>query len=69
MTIDTACSSSLTSLDVACRYLDSGDADGAIVAGCNLYMSPEHNMDQRSVIQSLQLYPRITPLRILGKKI
>jgi acyl transferase domain-containing protein len=45
MTIDTACSGSLISVDLACRYLDTGDADGAIVAGNNLYMSPEHNMD------------------------
>lgn len=49
MTIDTACSGSLISLDLACRYLDTGDADGAIVAGCNLYMSPEHNMDQHAM--------------------
>ncbi|KAI0601372.1 hypothetical protein F4775DRAFT_582241 [Biscogniauxia sp. FL1348] len=52
MTIDTACSGSLISLDVACRYLHSGDADGAIVAGCNLYMSPEHNMDQSAMISA-----------------
>lgn len=49
MTIDTACSGSLISVDLACRYLDSGDADGAIVAGCNLYMSPEHNMDRSAM--------------------
>ncbi|KAK5631716.1 hypothetical protein RRF57_007430 [Xylaria bambusicola] len=48
ITVDTACSGSLISLDLACRYLATGDADGAIVAGCNLYMSPEHNMDQHS---------------------
>ncbi|KAF6820842.1 beta-ketoacyl synthase domain-containing protein, partial [Colletotrichum plurivorum] len=45
MTIDTACSGSLVALDVACRYLRTGEVDGAIVAGCNLYLSPEHNMD------------------------
>lgn len=49
MTIDTACSGSLISVDLACRYLESGDADGAIVAGCNLYISPEHNMDQSAM--------------------
>ncbi|KAK4458706.1 hypothetical protein QBC42DRAFT_19564 [Cladorrhinum samala] len=49
MTIDTACSGSLIAVDLACRYLESGDADGAIVAGCNLYMSPEHNMDQHAM--------------------
>jgi acyl transferase domain-containing protein len=49
MTIDTACSGSLISLDLACRYLDTGDADGAIVAGCSLYMNPEHNMDQSAM--------------------
>ncbi|KAJ4287138.1 hypothetical protein N0V90_012536 [Kalmusia sp. IMI 367209] len=31
------------------RYLDSGDADGAIVAGCNLYLNPEHNMEQSAM--------------------
>jgi acyl transferase domain-containing protein len=45
MTIDTACSGSLVGVDVACRYLSSGEIDGAIVAGANLYLSPEHNMD------------------------
>lgn len=50
MTIVTACSGSLISLDLACRYLDSGDANGAIVAGCNLYMSPEHNINQSTII-------------------
>ncbi|RYP67662.1 hypothetical protein DL771_007129 [Monosporascus sp. 5C6A] len=45
MTIDTACSGSLVALDVACRYLRTREVDGAIVAGCNLYLSPEHNMD------------------------
>lgn len=49
MTIDTACSGSLISLDLACRYLQSRDADGAIVAGCNLYMSPEHTLDLSAV--------------------
>ena len=49
MTIDTACSGSLISIDLACRYLQTHDADGAIVAGCNLYMSPEHNMDQSAI--------------------
>lgn len=45
MTIDTACSGSLVGLDVACRYLQTGEMTGAIVAGCNLYLNPEHNMD------------------------
>ncbi|OTB08290.1 hypothetical protein M426DRAFT_52354 [Hypoxylon sp. CI-4A] len=45
MTIDTACSGSLVGLDVACRYLSSGEITGALVAGANLYLSPEHNMD------------------------
>lgn len=46
MTIDTACSGSLIGLDVACRYLQTNEINGAIVAGCNLYLSPEHVMDQ-----------------------
>ncbi|KAI0197885.1 putative polyketide synthase [Astrocystis sublimbata] len=45
MTIDTACSGSLVGLDVACRYLTTGEIDGAIIGGANLYLSPEHVMD------------------------
>lgn len=44
-TIDTACSGGLVAVDVACRYLNTGEINGAIVAASNLYMSPEHNMD------------------------
>lgn len=49
MTIDTACSGSLIGVDVACRYLQTGEINGAIVAGCNLYLSPEHVMDHTAV--------------------
>ena len=49
MTIDTACSGSLIAVDLACRYLQTRDVDGAIVAGCNLYMIPEHNMDVSAI--------------------
>ena len=45
MTLDTACSGSLVAVDVACRYLRTQEISGAIVAGCNLYLNPEHNMD------------------------
>ncbi|KAJ5238512.1 polyketide synthase [Penicillium chermesinum] len=45
MTIDTACSGSLVGVDVACRYLHTGEANGAVIAGANLYLSPEHNTD------------------------
>lgn len=45
MTIDTACSGSLVSVDVACRYLQTRQCSGAIVAGANLYLSPEQNQD------------------------
>lgn len=45
MTIDTACSGSLVGLDVACRYLHTGDVDGAIIGGANMYFSPEHNLN------------------------
>lgn len=38
MTIDTACSGSLVSLDVACRYLQTREVNGAIIAGANLYL-------------------------------
>src|SRR6266699_3465379 len=43
MTIDTACSASLVSVDVACRYLDSFQADGMLVGGANMWLAPEHN--------------------------
>ncbi|KAF2188519.1 PKSKA1 [Zopfia rhizophila CBS 207.26] len=43
MSIDTACSGSLVSLDVACRFLDSNQADAMIVGGTNMWLSPEHN--------------------------
>ena len=49
MTVDTACSGSLTCVDLACRYLNDGEIEGAIVAGCNLYLSPEHNMDLSAI--------------------
>ncbi|KAI8632855.1 PKSKA1 [Xylariaceae sp. FL1651] len=45
MTIDTACSASLVAVDVACRYLDSYQADGMLVAGANIWLSPEHNQE------------------------
>ena len=45
MTIDTACSGALIGLDLAARYLQTGEISSAIVAGANLYCSPEHVMD------------------------
>ena len=49
MTIDTACSGSLIAVDLACRYLATADASMAIVAGVNLYLGPEHNMDASAI--------------------
>ncbi|KAL8841188.1 MAG: hypothetical protein Q9170_001042 [Blastenia crenularia] len=49
VTLDTACSGSLQGLDLACRYLQSRDINAAIVATSNLYMSPEHLIDQGNV--------------------
>ncbi|KAI1381948.1 putative polyketide synthase [Hypoxylon crocopeplum] len=45
MTIDTACSGALIGLDLAMRYLQTREISSAIVAGANLYCSPEHVMD------------------------
>lgn len=45
MTIDTACSGSLVGLDVACRYLQAGEIEGAIIGASNLYLVPEQNQD------------------------
>ncbi|KAF4630892.1 hypothetical protein G7Y89_g7242 [Cudoniella acicularis] len=49
MTIDTACSGALVSVDLACRYLNTGEINGAIVAASNIYLSPEHVMDEGSM--------------------
>lgn len=38
MTIDTACSGSLVGLDVACRYLSTGEISGAIVGASQLFL-------------------------------
>lgn len=43
MTIDTACSASMVAVDVACRYLDTLQADAMLVGGANLWLSPELN--------------------------
>lgn len=44
MIIDTACSSSLVATHLACRALQSGEADIAIAGGVNLQLSPEMTM-------------------------
>jgi acyl transferase domain-containing protein len=49
MTIDTASSGALVSVVVACRYSNSGEFSGAIVAASNIYLSPEHLMDEGSM--------------------
>jgi acyl transferase domain-containing protein len=45
MTVDTACSGALIGLDLAMKYLQTREISSAIVAGANLYCSPEHVMD------------------------
>jgi acyl transferase domain-containing protein len=52
ITIDTACSGSLVGIDLACRLIQSGEANGAIVATSNLYLNPEHVLDAGSVGQA-----------------
>lgn len=49
MTIDTACSGGLVSLDVACKYLQAGMMDGAIVASANINCDPEHTIESGSL--------------------
>ncbi|KAI0441390.1 putative polyketide synthase [Xylaria telfairii] len=52
VTIDTACSGSLVGLDLACRSIQSGEVDAAIVATSNLYLNPDHVMDAGNVGQA-----------------
>ncbi|KAJ5106839.1 hypothetical protein N7456_003514 [Penicillium angulare] len=40
MTVKTGCSSSLVCLDLACRAIQDGECDGALVEGVNLIFSP-----------------------------
>jgi len=42
--LDTACSSSIYCVHNAVRAIQSGDCDGAIVAGVNVIMSPEQHL-------------------------
>ncbi|OTA97786.1 hypothetical protein M434DRAFT_26522 [Hypoxylon sp. CO27-5] len=41
LTVDTACSSSLVALDLACQSIIDGRSKMAIVAGCNLLLTPD----------------------------
>ncbi|KAI1365810.1 putative polyketide synthase [Xylaria arbuscula] len=52
ITIDTACSGSLVGLDLACKAIQSGEVDAAIIAASNLYLNPEHAMDVGNVGQA-----------------
>ncbi|RDL31023.1 Lovastatin nonaketide synthase [Venustampulla echinocandica] len=46
VTVDTACSSGLVGLDIACQNLRAGTLAGAVVAGVNLWLSPEHTEER-----------------------
>lgn len=52
ISIDTACSGSLVGLDMACRTVQSGEVDTAIIATSNLYLHPDHVIDRGSVGQT-----------------
>jgi len=49
ITLDTACSGSIVGLDLACKSLQLGEVNMAIIAASNLYINPEHVMDIGSV--------------------
>ncbi|KAI1495101.1 putative polyketide synthase [Biscogniauxia mediterranea] len=52
ITLDTACSGSLVGLDLACRSVQSGEVDAAIIATSNFYLNPDHVMDAGNVGQA-----------------
>lgn len=64
MNLDTACSGALQGLDLACRYLNSGEINMAIIASSNLFLSPEHLMDSGSMgsVHSVRSLPLPLPL-------
>ncbi|KAE8376147.1 hypothetical protein BDV26DRAFT_294376 [Aspergillus bertholletiae] len=45
MSLDTACSSSLVALDTACKYLQTREINGAVIAASNLVLHPEYACD------------------------
>ncbi|XP_014550998.1 hypothetical protein COCVIDRAFT_20667 [Bipolaris victoriae FI3] len=45
ISINTACFGSLVSLDVACRFSDTHQADSVIVGGTNLWLAPDQNKE------------------------
>jgi acyl transferase domain-containing protein len=52
ITLDTACSGALVAVDLACRSLNSGEVNAAIVATSNFYLNPDHVMDSGIVGQT-----------------
>ncbi|KAH7629517.1 putative polyketide synthase [Sordaria sp. MPI-SDFR-AT-0083] len=50
VTFDTGCSGSLVGLDMAVRTLQTGQATAAIVASSNLYLNPDHVVDNRGTM-------------------
>lgn len=52
VTLDTACSGSMVAVHMAARALHNGEANAAIVATSNLYLSPEHVQDAGSLGQA-----------------
>ena len=45
MTIGTACSGNLVCVDIACRYFQTRQIDGAVIAGANVDLRPDQNQD------------------------
>ncbi len=52
ISVDTGCASSLTAIDLACRSLNQGECQTALVTGANLILHPDHYVGLSSLLST-----------------